>query len=532
MADRPVQTHEPLLGAQTGVLDEPVRRLVRGGVLNLLGAVTFGIGSFLFFVAVARSLPADKAGALFEAIALFILLIWIGNLGTPIGLARRLPHARTLRRFPELRPTVLIAIIPVAAFSTLLGGAVFLAAPELAPLIARRADPETATTYIRVISLLVPFGATLTTVLGATQALGTMVPTNAIENLLQPVARLLLAAGIALGATGSLYVPLAWTLPAVAGLVVGLPWLGALVRRSETGVAETGARSVRTIAREFWVFTSVRAFGTIIQMALIWLDVLLVGALASAREAGVYAVATRYVIAGTLINTALLNVFAPEVSASFARRNIREVKHLYQKATLWVMAASLPLYFLMAIYAPLLVKIFGPAFESGQHALIVLSLAMCLSMMVGPVMAVLLMGGRSAWNIVDVTTALVLNIGANVVLVPRFGITGAAVAYGASILVFNALPLAQVFHWWRLHPFDRGHALLLGLCLACFGGLAVALRIWIGPTLTGFVAALSIGAVSYVAALWLLRSIIDLGLSLPFRFRHARVSLAGRPPST
>lgn len=528
MADEAGYVRKSELLPAAPAMDPSVVRLMRGGLLNLLGAVTFGTGTFVFFVAAARTLPPTKTGGLFEVIAFFVMITALANLGTPVGLVRMLSHARALGRGTELRRTIRIALLPVAAAATLLAASVFVTAPDLAPLIARQADSHMVATYIRVAALLVPFGAVLSAVLAATQALGTMVPTNAVDNFLQPLLRLVLIGGVALGMTAASYVALTWVLPAALGLLVALPWLRSLLGQEEAAAAEPEpARPARVIAREFWTFTGFRSLGNLVQVALIWLDIVLVGAIASAREAGVYAAASRYLVAGTLVNTAIINVLSPEVSAAFARGEVREAVELYRRSTRWLMAITLPAYLLMAVYAPVLMSVFGARFRSGAHALEILALAMSAGMAAGPVMAVLLMGGRSIWNVLDLTAALAVNIVGNLLLVPRYGITGAAAAYAASIVLVNVLPLVQTHRSWRLHPFEAGYLLLFGTCLAWFAGIALAIRAWGGgATVATFAASSAVGAIGYLASLWFLRDVIDLRLPQPLA--RGRLVPAGR----
>jgi O-antigen/teichoic acid export membrane protein len=496
-----------------GTVDATVIRLFRGGLLNLVGAVTFGTGTFIFFVAAARALPPSETGGLFEVIAFFVMITDLANLGTPVGLVRTLSHARALARLPELRPTVYLALLPVATVAMLLGAGVFIAAPDLATLIARQADSHTVATYLRVIAVFVPFGAVLSAILAATQALGTMVPTNLVENFLQPLLRLVLLSGIALGISTAFYPPLTWTLPTAVGLLVAASLLRSLLGQAEVATDHCEPpRPLRVIAGEFWRFTGFRSLGNLVQVALIWFDIVLVGAVASARDAGIYAAASRYLVAGTLVNTAVINVLSPELSAAFARGQISEATELYRRSTRWLMAITLPVYLLMAVFAPVLMSIFGAGFRSGAHALEILALAMSVSMATGPIMAVLLMGGRSIWNMTDLTAALAVNIGGNILLVPHYGITGAGIAYAASILLINVVPLAQAHRSWRLHPFGTGYLLLVGACLIWFAGLAIGIRVWAGATVTALVAASLIGTVGYLVSVWFLRNAIDLTL--------------------
>mgnify|MGYP000290591202 CR=1 FL=1 len=53
--------------------------------------------------------------------------------------------------------------------------------------------------------------------------------------------------------------------------------------------------------------------------------------------------------------------------------------------------------------------------------------------------SVLLLGGKSTWVLIDKVVVLVVNVGLNLVLIPRFGILGAAMAWAVSIVVDNVI---------------------------------------------------------------------------------------------
>ena len=57
---------------------------------------------------------------------------------------------------------------------------------------------------------------------------------------------------------------------------------------------------------------------------------------------------------------------------------------------------------------------------------------------------VLVTTGRSSWSLVNGLLAVVVNVGLDVLLIPRYGIIGAAIGWSAAIVLTNLLPLAQV----------------------------------------------------------------------------------------
>lgn len=77
---------------------------------------------------------------------------------------------------------------------------------------------------------------------------------------------------------------------------------------------------------------------------------------------------------------------------------------------------------------------------------------------IGAVDVVLLMGGKSIWNLANTVASLTLNLVLNLLLIPRLGITGAAIAWSVSILVNNLAPLTHVWAFLWLHPFGSAVA--------------------------------------------------------------------------
>jgi O-antigen/teichoic acid export membrane protein len=266
----------------------------------------------------------------------------------------------------------------------------------------------------------------------------------------------------------------------------------------------------------------VRFLAATLQIALVWLDIVLVGALRSAREAAVYTAASRYILAGTILNAAIIAVLQPLAGAHLALGEDGRLRAAYQTATGWLIAVAFPIYLVMASFAPVLMRAFGPQYASGHDALAILSLAMLLSVAVGPVMVLVLMGGRSAWNLLDTLAALILNVVLNILLIPRLGITGAAIAWAASIALLNLVPLLQVARWWGIHPAGPGFSRVLLASLACFGVIPFAVSELVGRSVPTLVAAVAIALPPYVALLWTWRERLGLDLVVGTRLGRLR----------
>ena len=269
---------------------------------------------------------------------------------------------------------------------------------------------------------------------------------------------------------------------------------------------------VRALAREFWGFTAFRGVAAVFQVAVLWLDIFLVGALDSTEAAGHYTAASRFVFVGALALQSVVLVIGPQMSDLLARRERSRARSLYQTATLWITAASGPLCFALAVFSPFFLAAFGSDFAPGASALTILALAMLVNIATGPVTVVLLMAGKSSWNVANTLGALVVNVVLNVLLIPPLGIVGAAIACAASILVANLVPLVQVRVLLGLQPFGPGFGRVAAAAFVCFGALGLAVRDVAGVSLTSFTVYAVTASVAYLVVLR--RSSSELRLDL------------------
>jgi O-antigen/teichoic acid export membrane protein len=366
---------------------------------------------------------------------------------------------------------------------------------------------------VRVLAVFLPLSTAATVLTSATRGFGTMVPTVTLENLgrqgIRPVAVFaVLSAGL-----GTTAVAVAYGLPVLLPLVAGGIWLVRLLHRAERqdDIEEGPHRPTGELAGEFWRFTAPRGLAAFFNVTLFRVDTLLLGALLTASAAGIYTAATRLTITGFLALTAVQQVIAPQISELLTvRETLDRAKLVYQTATQWLVILSWPVYFTLAVFAPLLLQIYRADYTAGAPALSVLSIATLAIMATGPCSVVLVMGGKSVWALVNSGVALVVDIALNFALIPKFGITGAAIAWGVAILVNNLIAVYQVRRFLGLSPVGDGFWLAAGSSTLCFGALGLLVRLTIGTTLFGFLLFAVVGGGLYLGFLWLHRDRLHL----------------------
>jgi O-antigen/teichoic acid export membrane protein len=495
----------------TAPVDPTLRRLARGGTLNVVGAAASALLSALVYVIVARHYPRPVAGAFFAATALFLILSAVAELGVDTGLLRWLPRYAVENRRADIATCIRVAMRAVYVASILVAVAVFVTAPWIAAISVDQAQEHAFTNMLRVLAVGLPISAAYDLVLAQTRVYGSMRATVFVEkfarSLVQPLA-VLVCALLDGGATA---LAIAWIAPYAPGLLAAVAWNRRIFRHHQQLPGESiAARPVATVRSEFWRYTTPRAAARVFQVALQRADIVLVAALRSPKEAAVYAAASRLLIFGQLGTVAVQQVMQPHLSRLLASDDHASATTVFQTSTAWLMAFAWPAYLASAAAAPLMLSVFGHGYAGGEATLVILSLTMLIATACGPVDIVLLMGGRSGLSLINNAASLAVDIGLNIILIPKMGITGAAVSWAVALVVRNVLPLWQVRSMMNMTSFSPGALWVAGSAVACFGIVPAIARATVGLGLASALPVFAFCTVAYVALLWVGRRRIAL----------------------
>jgi O-antigen/teichoic acid export membrane protein len=492
-----------------GGAPEQITTLARGTVVNLAGILVNGISQLALVVVVGRVLGPRDGGILFVAIAFFTISFTAIKLGADTGLLRFAPTYVALGDREALWSVARAAIWPVLALSVILGALTFaFAAPLARVFFTHSGIPGDDGTFLRVLAPFIPMAAVTAVLLAGTRALGTMVPFVLVEQVGKPVARpvlVVLAHAVGFGMAG---VIAAWAAPTAVGVAVALFLFLAQLRRAAGPRSHDGLPG--DTVRRFWQFSAPRGISAFFNIALIWLDVILVGSLRSASDAGIYGATSRFVIMGTFAVQAVGLTIGPQISSLLAQRRIREAETVYQVATWWMMLLSWPVYILLAVFPGIFLGVFGPQFNAGATALVILSLATLLNMGTGNCQVVLLMAGKSSWHLANTLAAVVANLVINLLFTPRYGIDAAAVAWAISIAIDNLAGVIEVWILLGIEPFGLQYTRLAIVSAGLYAGAGLAARALFGHTTASLGIAFAVATALFGAFLWRSRTRLRL----------------------
>lgn len=526
--------------------------VARGSTLNLAGAAFSGAATVALTVLVTRSFSKAAAGAFFTATSVFLIAETAASLGGYVGLVNVIARLRSLGRETSVPAVLRTALVPVIVVSVAVAAALAAGASPLARLVVSshlahtRANPVAVTAMLRWLAVALPFAAVLDTLLGASRGYRAMQPTVVVDRLGR--SGLQLAAALVAGVAGGLglLAPL-WALPYLPAAVAAWLWLRSIRRRqrqhlgggaggrhrrapgegrcqprlprAERPSARARWRLAQADARAFWRFTAPRGLASLAQITIQRLDIVLVAALRGPAAAAIYTAATRFLVAGQFANSAISMAAQPRFAELFAVGDRRETNAIYQATTAWLILLTWPMYLLVMIFGPPVLAVFGHSYRAGGTVMLILAGAMLLATACGQVDMVLIASGRSSWSLLNGLLAVVVNVGLDLLLIPRYGIAGAAVGWAAAIALSNLVPLAQLAALARVHPFGRMTFAAVALPAICFAAVPLAMRAAAGTGAVATAAGLVLGTAVLAASGWRLRRTLQLSALAGVRAR-------------
>jgi len=495
--------------------------VARDGALNLLGAGISAVLNLAITVVVTRGFDRREAGIFFTATSVFLLAYTISRLGTATGAVYFISRYRRTGQQQRLRATLRIATLPVIVTSAVVGALLFGFAPQVSDRILRGGG-DGAVGALRVLAVFIPFAAVSDLTLAAARGFARMRPLVLVEKIGRPLAQTLLVVLVVIvGASAHIALPAAWVSPYVAAALVSWLWLGTLRRATERRTGVRPEPVTREETGRFWRFTAPRALGSIAQVGLQRLDVILVAALAGPVQAAVYTAATRFLVVGQLGGTAISTAVQHRFGELLAMNDRRGTNQLYQLATSWLVLLLWPVYLLCAVFSGILLTVFGSGYGAGRPVMVLLALAMLVATAAGSVDNVLNMAGRTTWTLANAVIALLVDVVLDLLLIPHLGILGAAIGWSAAIVVNNVLAVVQLGWSLKLHPFGRATFIAMVLTSGCFGVIPLVAMLVAGDRPAALLGATALGTALYVVLLWRCRQMLQLGALRALRRRPA-----------
>jgi len=196
-------------------------------------------------------------------------------------------------------------------------------------------------------------------------------------------------------------------------------------------------------------------FGFVVSMTH-WTDSFLIGIFESVESVGFYNSAITLAILITFSTELFIQLFFPLVTKEYSKGNLKVVKELSKQVGKWIYMISLPILFLFIFFPGVFIKIFfGNEYLIAVNVLRFLSISYIFIALFEISKQLLAMAGKSKLILIDVLIISSINFVLNLILIPLFGINGAAIATMFSFIVLGLIYAFQARHYVSITPLKK-----------------------------------------------------------------------------
>ncbi|MGI4021706.1 MAG: lipopolysaccharide biosynthesis protein [Janthinobacterium lividum] len=197
------------------------------------------------------------------------------------------------------------------------------------------------------------------------------------------------------------------------------------------------------------------------------LDVYMVNKKFGLAETGIYSVAAYFGMVITLPARSLYSIAYTIISEAWKNNNLQNIRNIYRKSCINQLIAALFIFLLVWVNVNNVFKVL-PSYAAGKYVIFFIGLGYVIDSATG-VNGVILTSSKhykydSFFNLglIGITIAL------NLLFIPLYGITGAAIAAASTLLIFNLFRYLFILFVYKMQPFTIKSLYTVLIALAAY----------------------------------------------------------------
>lgn len=408
------------------IFERDMKEVVSNALIALMLRVSSTGLMFLFNVLLSRLLGAEGAGQYYLALMVTTIATLFGKLGMDTTLLRFVAEGASIEDWNSVRGVyrktftfVLFASISAALI-------MFLIAPILAVYILGK--PEIIMP-LRLMSLAVPPASLLVLHAEGLKGLKRIGESLMVQFVVLSAFSIigLYFMGRMWGVSGAVS---AYILASFLTLALGrFLWEKAVPSKDGVkGFFET-KRLMNSSMPLFWSF--------LMGVVAAWAPTFMLGIWGTNRDVGIFSMASRTALLVGLVLFSFNAIVAPKFAELYKKNDMIALGATLRSSARMMALAALPIVLIFMLAPGFVMSLFGEGFKGGELALRITSVGQFVNVAAGSVGYMLIMTGNERAQKNNVVFMLFVNIALGVILIPPYGITGAAVATAGSVIAAN-----------------------------------------------------------------------------------------------
>ena len=201
--------------------------------------------------------------------------------------------------------------------------------------------------------------------------------------------------------------------------------------------------------------------GGVASIAVANIDIIMLSVMAGLEDTGIYAIAFYVGSAITVARKSIYNISSPIIADAFKQNNLALIENIYKRSSLNQLIAGGLLFCGIMANLDNLMRLLPPEYAGGSIVIILIASAYLFDMTTGLNGAIILNSDRYRFDLYSTLFLIALTAGLNYLLIPDYGILGAAIGTASAIFCYNLLKVIFVAVVFDMQPFKASMSVIL-----------------------------------------------------------------------
>jgi len=234
---------------------------------------------------------------------------------------------------------------------------------------------------------------------------------------------------------------------------ISIGWLLYWIRREAPYLMEKRSNEPG-LRRRFCKYSSGMFFVAITAFLSQHVNKLLLGAYLDPVEVGIYTIAFTVASLSVFFLQSFNSIFGVVIAELFHTDAHSDLQRMYATLTRWIFSLTIPIVLWIFFFDREILLFFGDSYLGAATAMKLLAIGQLINASVGSCGLMLSMTRYQRFEMLNGAVIAVLNIILNILLIPRIGIVGSAVAGMIAIGGINVLKAIEVFYLMNMQPYN------------------------------------------------------------------------------
>jgi O-antigen/teichoic acid export membrane protein len=435
------------------IVNQSLQKVAKGTVIILVGGIISLLLSFVVLVIIVRNFTVPEYGIFSLSLTILNISIAIGALGLKDGTARQIAYYRAKKENEKVNGVISYSLL----FGLLAGVTLFVLVFFSSDIISIKVFnlPELSFS-LKVFSIAIPFLILINILIAILRGFGRTKEKIIFENILRSLLFISFLSFLIWIGFSFEWAITTYILSIIITCVVFVIYF---IKKKRQITLQHATRSKdKSIGKELLIFSLPLLLVTILSQIMISTDTLMLGFFKTSDIVGLY---NAVIPLGRYISVALaamLFTYVPVLSELYANNKIAEMRRSYAILTKWLCAVTFPLAMVFVFFPNVVLElIFGYEYVSARTTLQILTIGFFLNNFMGPNGAALTAMGKTKFLMLATSVAACINVGLNTLLIPKYGINGAAIATVTALVSINIIRSIKVYSISRIHSLNKNN---------------------------------------------------------------------------